>query len=219
MQLLAPEDWWRGWCNMVGSTRRAAGQWEPKFLELSAELQGLARYRHRVHVPTRDWFGRRHLGRAHGLRLGQTPPMHPVCLDGAPAPAPATPRVAADAAVDSSGYEDALLGRSLGLGGPIPLARTRWRQPSWPTAGPAGGIRIEGCTRSTGPSQGLRSRLGHSEQGAPPVVPQLQEFAVTRAECVRSGSLLRPPRLARWRGRRVRTTGLSRRCERRVPRP
>ena len=102
VQLLAPEDWWRGWCNMVGSTRRAAGQWEPKFLELSAELkdwlgiviecmslQGIG-------LADVTWDGR-------GLRLGQTPPMHPVCLDGAPAPAPATPRVAADAAVDSSG--------------------------------------------------------------------------------------------------------------------
>ena len=113
VQLLAPEDWWRGWCNMVGSTRRAAGQWEPKFLELSAELkdwlgiviecmslQGIG-------LADVTWDGR-------GLRLGQTPPMHPVCLDGAPAPAPATPRVAADAAVDSSGYEDALLGRLWG---------------------------------------------------------------------------------------------------------
>ncbi|MYG26339.1 MAG: hypothetical protein F4213_09990 [Boseongicola sp. SB0677_bin_26] len=39
VQIMAPEDWWRGWCGMVGSTRRAAGAWEPKFLDLSAKLK------------------------------------------------------------------------------------------------------------------------------------------------------------------------------------
>ena len=39
MQVLAPEDWWRGWCAMDPRTRRLAGQWESKFLELSAQLE------------------------------------------------------------------------------------------------------------------------------------------------------------------------------------
>ena len=39
VQVLAPEDWWRGWCDMNPRTRRVAGQWESKFLELSAQLE------------------------------------------------------------------------------------------------------------------------------------------------------------------------------------
>lgn len=108
VQILAPEDWWRGWCNMVGSTRRAAGQWEPKFLDLSAELKarlGIVIERaslQGIGLADVTWDG-------HGPRFGQIPPMYPVCLDGAPASAPATPRGAAGAMVDSTGYEDALL--------------------------------------------------------------------------------------------------------------
>ena len=109
VQILAPEDWWRGWCDMARSTRRAAGQWEQKFLSLSAELE------HRLGIVIEcmslqgisladvSWDGRE-------PRLGQTPPMRRVCLDGAPAPARATRRGAADAVDDATGYEDALLG-------------------------------------------------------------------------------------------------------------
>ena len=113
VQILAPQDWWRGWCDMARSTRRAAGQWEQNFLDLSAELE------HRLGLVIEcmslqgtsladiTWDGR-------APCLGQTPPMHPVCLDGAPAPAPATPRGPAGAMVDSTAYEDALLGHLWG---------------------------------------------------------------------------------------------------------
>ena len=39
VQILAPADWWCGWCGMVDSTRRKAGEWEPRFLDLSADLE------------------------------------------------------------------------------------------------------------------------------------------------------------------------------------
>ena len=113
VQILAPEDWWSGWCNMVGSTRRAAGQWEPKFLDLSAELKARlgivieCASLQGISLADVTWDG-------HGPRFGQTPPMYPVCLNGAPASAPATPRGAAGATVDSSSYEDALLGHLWG---------------------------------------------------------------------------------------------------------
>ena len=35
VQILAPEDWWRGWHDMAPSTRRAAGCWEVPFLDLA----------------------------------------------------------------------------------------------------------------------------------------------------------------------------------------
>ena len=113
VQILAPEDWWRGWCDMACSTRLAAGQWEPKFLELSAQLEARlgivieCASLQGISLADVSWDGR-------GPRLGQTPPVYPVCLDSAPAPAPATLRGAADAAVDSTGYENALLGHLWG---------------------------------------------------------------------------------------------------------
>ena len=86
VQILAPEDWWCGWCDIAGSTRRAAGRWESAFLDLSAELKA--------------WLGiviecmsLQGIGLAdvtwhdHGPHLGETPTMHRVCLDSAPAPA------------------------------------------------------------------------------------------------------------------------------------
>jgi len=39
VQILAPDDWWRGWCDMGRSIRKAAGEWEPSFLGLSAALE------------------------------------------------------------------------------------------------------------------------------------------------------------------------------------
>ena len=39
VQILAPEDWWCGWCDMTPSTRRDAGPWEPAFLKLSTLLE------------------------------------------------------------------------------------------------------------------------------------------------------------------------------------
>ena len=39
MQILAPEDWWRGWRNMASRTRRAAGRWESALLELTNNLE------------------------------------------------------------------------------------------------------------------------------------------------------------------------------------
>ena len=89
VQVLAPEDWWRGWRDMASSTRAAAGQWEPKFLDLSAELKARlgivieCASLQGITLADVTWD-------AHGPRLGKTPPMRRVCLDGALAPAPAT---------------------------------------------------------------------------------------------------------------------------------
>ena len=113
VKILAPEDWWRGWCDMVGGTRRAAGEWEPKFLDLSAELEdrlGIViecASLQGISLADVRWDGC-------GPRLEQTPAMHRVCLDGAPAPAPAPPRGAAGAGDDVTGYENVLLGHLWG---------------------------------------------------------------------------------------------------------
>ena len=37
--ILAPEEWWRGWQEMGRRTRRAAGRWEPRIVELMAKLE------------------------------------------------------------------------------------------------------------------------------------------------------------------------------------
>ena len=106
VQILAPEDWWCGWCDISGSTRRAAGRWESTFLDLSAELKAQlgivieCMSLQGIGLADVAWDG-------HGPHLGKTPAMHRVCLDGAPAPTPALPR---GAVVDSTGYERALLG-------------------------------------------------------------------------------------------------------------
>ena len=39
VQILAPKDWWRGWYDMIPSTRKAAGRWESNFVELSRRLE------------------------------------------------------------------------------------------------------------------------------------------------------------------------------------
>ena len=109
VQILAPEDWWCGWCDIAGSTRRAAGRWEPKFLELSAELE--ARLGIVIECMSLQGIGLADVAwDGHGPHHGKTPTMHRVCLDGAPAPPPALPRGADGAVVDSTGYEHALLG-------------------------------------------------------------------------------------------------------------
>ena len=74
VQILASEDWWRGWCDMACSTRLAAGQWEPKFLELSAQLEARlgivieCASLQGISLADASWDGR-------GPRLGQTPPV------------------------------------------------------------------------------------------------------------------------------------------------
>ena len=74
VQIMAPEDWWRGWCGMVGSTRRAAGEWDPKFLDLSAELKARLGiliecvFLQGISLADVTWDG-------HGPRLGDIPPM------------------------------------------------------------------------------------------------------------------------------------------------
>ena len=39
VQLLAPQAWWEGWLNMPGSTREAAGCWEPEFARLLRDIE------------------------------------------------------------------------------------------------------------------------------------------------------------------------------------
>ena len=81
VQVLAPEDWWRGWRDMGSSTRAAAGQWEPEFLALSAKLKSRlgivieCASLQGITLADVTWY-------AHGPSLGKTPPMRRVCLDG-----------------------------------------------------------------------------------------------------------------------------------------
>ena len=122
----------------------------------------VARYCHRVRVPPRDQSGRRQLGRARTAPRADTAgvpglPGQCACPGTGDAPRRRRCRDRLHRLRECSPWA------SLGLGRPIPLERARWRQANWPAPGPPGRIRIEGCTRSTGPSQGLRSRLRHSE--------------------------------------------------------
>ncbi|MDE0333029.1 MAG: hypothetical protein OXL41_14310 [Nitrospinae bacterium] len=39
VQILAPLTWWTGWLELAGSTRRAAGEWEPAFARLTADIE------------------------------------------------------------------------------------------------------------------------------------------------------------------------------------
>ena len=39
VQILAPEAWWLGWCRMALETRRDAGHWERRFVELATALE------------------------------------------------------------------------------------------------------------------------------------------------------------------------------------
>ena len=39
VQVLAPKAWWEGWLNIAGSTRNAAGYWEPEFAQLVRDVE------------------------------------------------------------------------------------------------------------------------------------------------------------------------------------
>ncbi len=39
VQVLAPKDWWKGWLNLGGSTRKAAGCWEREFSQLTRDIE------------------------------------------------------------------------------------------------------------------------------------------------------------------------------------
>lgn len=39
VQILAPKAWWRGWLELAGSTRRAAGGWEREFVRLTQDIE------------------------------------------------------------------------------------------------------------------------------------------------------------------------------------
>ena len=81
--LLASEDWWCGWCDTLRPTRSEPGQWEPKFLELSAQLQ--VRLGIVIECIALQGIGLVDVTwDAHGPRLDKTPPMHRVRLDGTP---------------------------------------------------------------------------------------------------------------------------------------
>ena len=108
VQILAPEDWWRGWCDMVGSTRKKVGEWEPGFLGLSAALEArlgiVIEYASLQGISLADvrWDGC-------GSSLDRKPAMHRVSLEDAPAFAAAPPRGAAGNGDDATGYENVLL--------------------------------------------------------------------------------------------------------------
>ena len=39
VQILAPKAWWKGWSDMAGSTREAAGYWEPEFSQFVRDVE------------------------------------------------------------------------------------------------------------------------------------------------------------------------------------
>lgn len=39
VQILAPKKWWRGWLEISGSTRRAAGDWESEFVRRARDIE------------------------------------------------------------------------------------------------------------------------------------------------------------------------------------
>ena len=39
MQILAPTAWWRGWFELAGLTRQAAGGWELEFARLARDVE------------------------------------------------------------------------------------------------------------------------------------------------------------------------------------
>lgn len=39
VQVLAPKAWWKGWVELRGSTRGAAGYWEPEFTKLTQDIE------------------------------------------------------------------------------------------------------------------------------------------------------------------------------------
>ena len=88
VQIMAPEDWWREWRDTGGSTRRKAGEWERKFLDLSAALKARfgivieCVFLQGISLANVTWDDR-------GPRLGEPPTMCKVWLDRAPICAPA----------------------------------------------------------------------------------------------------------------------------------
>ena len=101
VQILAPRDWWHEWCDMPRRTRRAAGPWESRFLELAARLEtrlGIA-----VECAQLDDTGLADIAwGAHGPYLRRTPSVSRVPLDGEPGPA---------AAVGYAAFEEAMRDR------------------------------------------------------------------------------------------------------------
>ena len=80
VQILAPKDWWRGWYDMIPSTRKAAGRWESNFVELSRRLE--ARLGIVIDCTSLQGTGLADITwDPHGPRLGQTPPVRQVRLD------------------------------------------------------------------------------------------------------------------------------------------
>ena len=100
VQIMAPEDWWRGWFEMADSTRRAAGEWEPKLIDFLTELEKRLGILiecvslQEISLADVTWDG-------HGPRLEERPPMHRVCLKM---------RQRGTVTVDYTGYEKLLIG-------------------------------------------------------------------------------------------------------------
>ena len=109
VQILAPEDWWRGWCDMVARTRAAAGRWEAAFVDLLGQLEA------RLGTVI-ECVSLRGIGLAdvtwdpQGPRLARMPSLRPVRLDEAPGPAPIVPGRVGRGTVDYVSYESDLLG-------------------------------------------------------------------------------------------------------------
>ena len=93
VQILAPEAWWLGWCRMGPETRRDAGDWEPRFLELTSALEA------RIEISV-ECVSIQNAGLAdiswdrRGPLLESAPPLRPVHLDGTPFLRPALMPVA-----------------------------------------------------------------------------------------------------------------------------
>ena len=97
VQILAPRDWWDEWCDMPRRTRRAAGPWESRFLELAARLE--ARLGIAIECAQLDDTGLDDIAwDAHGPCVPRAPAMSRVPLDREPE----------RAAVDYAGYEAAV---------------------------------------------------------------------------------------------------------------
>ena len=110
VQILAPEDWWRGWCDMVPRTRTAAGRWEADFVELAARLE--ARLGTVIECVSLQGTSLTDVTwDTHGPRLVQTPPTRPVGLDDGASRASATTGGAGGTRIDNTGFETALLAR------------------------------------------------------------------------------------------------------------
>lgn len=98
VQILAPDDWWRAWCEMAPRTRRAAGPWESCFHELAAGVEtrlGIA-----IECGSLQDGGLADITwDTKGPMLPRPPSVSPTVFEGRPAPVPV---------VDYVGYEIAL---------------------------------------------------------------------------------------------------------------